>query len=126
MTDIRIIPTAKNALTVSIEGQGPSTAVPRDAIAGRVISVRSGEPVTDAVIRLDLGDRLVHVDSPGRFAFPPLPQGRYRVTVMSWTSGSAADSVTLGFDGLRIVAALARYTGDIGCMMPVRRPSNER
>jgi hypothetical protein len=72
MTDIRIIPTAKNALTVSIEGQGPSTAVPRDAIAGRVISVRSGEPVTDAVIRLDPGDRFVHVDS-GRFAFPPLP-----------------------------------------------------
>ena len=61
-----------------------------------------------------------------RFAFPPLPQGRYRVTVMSWTRGSAADSVTLGFDGLRIIAALARYTGDIGCTMPVRPPSNER
>ena len=45
---------------------------------------------------------------------------------MSLTNGSVADSVTLGFDGLRIVAALARYTGDIVCTMPVRQPSNER
>jgi hypothetical protein len=108
------------------QGQDPSTAVLRDAIVGRVISVGNGEPVTDAVIRLDPGDHLVRVDSTGRFAFPPLPQGRYRVNVMSSTSGSAADSVTLGFDGLRIVAALARYTGDIVCEMPVRKPSNER
>jgi hypothetical protein len=41
-------------------------------------------------------------------------------------SGSVADSVTLGFDGLRIIAALARHTGDIACTMPVRKPSNER
>lgn len=108
------------------EGQGPSIPVLRDAIVGRVISVRNGEPATDAVIRLDPGDHLTHVDSTGRFAFRPLPQGRYRVNVMSWTSGSAADSVTLGFDGLRIVAALARYTGDIVCIAPMRQPSKER
>ena len=108
------------------QGQGPSTSVARDAVVGRVIAVRNGEPVTDAVIRLDPGDHLAHVDSGGRFAFRPLPQGRYRVSVMSWTRGSAVDSVTLGFDGLRIVASLAAPTGDIGCTLPMRQPSNER
>ncbi len=80
----------------------------------------------DAVVRLDPGDHLIHADSTGRFAFGPLPQGRYRVNVMSWTTGSAADSVTLGFDGLRIVAALSGHTGDIVCIMPARKPPNER
>lgn len=108
------------------QGQGPSTTVLRDAIVGRVFSVRNGEPVTDAVVRLDPGDHLIRVDSTGRFAFGPLPEGRYRVNVMSWTSGSAADSVTLGFDGLRILAALAQYTGDIACTMPARQPSSPR
>jgi len=108
------------------QGQGPATPVPRDAIVGRVISVRNGEPVVDAVIRLDPGNHFARADSTGRFTFPPLPQGRYRVNVMSWTSGSAADSVTLGFDGLRIVAALSRYAGDLICIVPTRQPSNER
>jgi hypothetical protein len=100
------------------QGRGPATRVPRNAIVGRVVAVRDGEPVVGARIRLDPGDHFTQTDSGGRFAFPPLPQGRYRVNVMSLEAGSVADSVTVGFDGLRIVAALTTYRGDIVCTVP--------
>jgi hypothetical protein len=108
------------------EGQGPATPVGRDVVVGRVFAVRSGEPVADARVRLDPGSRFAAADSTGRFAFPAVPQGRYRLTVMSFQSGSVSDSVTIGFDGLRVVAALSNYRGDIICVGPPRKPSNER
>jgi Carboxypeptidase regulatory-like domain len=108
------------------EGQGPATPVGRDVIVGRVFAVRNGEPVADARIRLDPGSRFAVSDGNGRFAFPALPQGRYRMTVMSIRNGSVSDSVTLGFDGLRVVATLSTYRGDIVCTGPAPKPSNGR
>jgi len=108
------------------EGVGPATPAGRDVIVGRVFAVRNGEPMAEARIRLDPGSRFAVSDSNGRFAFPAVPQGRYHVTVMSLGRGSVSDSVTLGFDGLRMVAALATYRGDIVCTVPSRKPSNGR
>ena len=107
-------------------GLGPATPVPRDVIIGRVIAVRNGQGIGGAGIRLDPGNHIVESDKDGRFAFPPLPQGRYTVTVMLLGVGTVADSVTLGFDGLRIVAAISGYRGDVGCDVPAPKSSNER
>ena len=109
------------------QGSGPATRVERDAVVGRVIAVRTGDPIGQAYVRLDPGGHFARSDSSGRFAFPPLPQGRYRVTVYAGIGGgSVSDSVMLGFDGLRLVAAIATHTGDIGCSPPERKPPNDR
>jgi hypothetical protein len=71
----------------------------------------------------------VFSDSAGRFAFRGLTQGRYLLRVgppLTIGAASAVDSVTVGFDGLRVIASLAGYAGDIVCVGIPRQPSNER
>jgi hypothetical protein len=63
-------------------------------------------------------------DTAGRFAVGSLPQGRYELTVFG-RGGAVKDSVTGGFDGLRVVAVLSTHRGDIVCTSR-RQPSNER
>ena len=96
------------------QGRGPATPVGRDGVAGRVIAVRNGEPVLGATVILDPLPRSVKSDSSGRFAFPAVPQGRYRLRIHS-SAGFVSDSVTVGFDGLRVLAALTTHRGDLIC-----------
>jgi hypothetical protein len=111
------------------QGNGPSTSAGGGDLVGRVIAVRDGEGMAGARVRVLPGMRLAATDSAGRFAIHGLPQGRYFVTVVAPPRSGAAsisDSVTIGFDGLRLVASLSSPTGDIVCTTPARQPSNER
>ena len=100
------------------EGSGPSTPAGRGDLVGRVIAVRDGGGLAGAHIRVSPGDQITMTDSAGRFAIRGLRQGRYLLTVVApFSSGarSVRDSITVGFDGLRIVASLSSHTGDIVC-----------
>ena len=55
-----------------------------------------------------------------------LRQGRYELRVGALGFMEAIDSITLGFDGVRALAALTTYRGDIVCTMRARKPSHER
>ena len=106
------------------QGTGPATPAGRGDLVGRVISARDGDGLADAHVRVMPGLRIATTDSAGRFAFRALPQGRYEVTVFG-RGDAVKDSVTVGLDGLRVVAVLSSHTGDIVCTS-LRQPSNER
>jgi len=111
------------------QGTGAGTFAGRGDLVGRVFAVRDGAPVVGAVVRISPHAHLVFTDSAGRFAIRGLPQGRYLLRIgppLTMGAASAEDSVTIGFDGLRINASLAGYRGDIVCTGPSRQPSNER
>jgi Carboxypeptidase regulatory-like domain len=94
-----------------------------------VIGARDGEGLPDSHVRVMPEFRLTTTDSTGRFAFRGLPQGRYQVAVFAPPGSSAISiyvSVTVGFDGLRVVAVLSAHTGDIVCISTPRQPSDER
>ena len=100
------------------EGIGPATPANGGDLVGRVIAARDGEGMPGARVVVRPANRVAITDSGGRFAIRALKQGRYLITVLSsLESGarSASDSVTVGFDGLRIVAALSTHRGDIVC-----------
>jgi hypothetical protein len=110
-------------------GSGPAAAAGPGDLVGRVLGARNGEGLVGAHVRVMPGMRLTLTDSTGRFAFRSLPQGRYHVTVFAPPGSSATsvnDSVTVGFDGLRMIAVLSAHTGDIVCVGIPRQPSNER
>jgi hypothetical protein len=111
------------------QGSGPAATAGRGDLVGRVIGARDGEGLAGAHVRVMPEFRLTTTDSTGRFAIRGLPQGRYQVTVFAPPGSSAMavyDSVTVGFDGLRVVAVLSAHTGDIVCVSTPRQPSNER
>jgi hypothetical protein len=101
---------------------GDYAALGRDELAGRVVWVRGGLAVANARILVSPNTRYVLSDSAGRFSMRGLPQGRYLVRIGALGSLEAADSITLGFDGIQIVAALAQYRGDISCTGPAKPP----
>lgn len=85
-------------------------------VAGRVLSVDDAKPIANAVISLTPGGRSVESDSAGRFDLLGVTQGRYLLQVVASGSNGVADSVTVGFDGIRIVAVLGFYVpADIAC-----------
>jgi hypothetical protein len=107
-----------------VDTRGP---IGRDELAGRVVWVQTGEAVSNARISLNPGEHYTVSDSTGRFSLRGLAQGHYLLRVAGPAAVAATDSITVGFDGALVVAALARYRpGDIGCSSPVRKPSNER
>lgn len=108
------------------EGVGRAEPVSRDEIVVRVVSVRSGQPIPNARVLWNPGGRWVLTDSSGIAHIRSSRQGRYQLRVAALGFGEVADSLTLGFDGLRVVAALTTYRGDILCTPQSRRPSNER
>jgi hypothetical protein len=75
------------------------------------------------------GNHTTRSDSAGVFQFLGLRTGRYFLSIHAIGYSAVADSVTLGFDGLYVFAAIARpVVGDLVCIVPtpVRQPSNER
>jgi hypothetical protein len=111
------------------QGIGPATPAGGGDLVGRVFALRDGTPVVGARVHVAPGARGAVTDSAGRFAIRGLVQGRYYVRVsppLTMGTSSAEDSVTVGFDGLRVIAALAGYRGDIVCTGHARQPSNER
>lgn len=96
---------------------------------GRVLGVANLQPIRSAGIRLEPGGQLVLSDSLGLFQFTNIPNGQYLLRVMAIGYPVLADSITLGADGLVVVAILARPPGDIGISCPdtsLRRPPNVR
>jgi hypothetical protein len=102
-----------------------------DGLTGHVVRLRDLKPVQSATITLDPGRHFVTSDSGGRFQFAGLPNGRYLLRVRAIGYAQLADSITLGGDGLVVLAAIAQPRGDIGISCPPgsarsRRPPNER
>jgi hypothetical protein len=91
-------------------------------MAGLVVSVQSGAPLAHAYVTVEPGRRAFSTDSAGRFQVPALPNGRYFVRVRFVGHEEAHDSVTYGYGGLRLVAALAHGMGivDIVCTAAAR------
>lgn len=81
----------------------------RSRLSGRVLDHLTGDPVRDATITL-VGTQLVQTSRhDGRFAFSPLPVGRYVLRVRHVSFRDFADSVRLGAESntevtVRVVA----------------------
>jgi hypothetical protein len=87
-------------------------------VSGRVVSVHDGVPFEHALVRLTPGRHSVQTDRGGSFRLAGLQGGRYYLEVLAVGKVKAADSVTVGDDGLYVLAAIASYTGDISCVRP--------
>jgi hypothetical protein len=102
----------------------------RDTLKGRVVRVRDLGPVTFGVVRLEPGNAYAVLDSAGSFRFSRVHPGRYFVRVQAGGYPEATDSITVGQDGLFILASVGAYRGDIviTCPQPAasRKPSNQR
>lgn len=104
----------------------PAAPLARDELFVRVVSARTGQPIPKARVLWNPGGRWVLTDSTGTVHIRSVKQGRYELRVGALGFMEATDSITLGFDGLRVLAALTTYRGDIICTMPARKPSNGR
>lgn len=87
-------------------------------LRGRVVSVRDGRPRADATVWLRPGGREARTDGAGTFELRRLRGGRYEVEVRATGGVPAVDSITVGDDGVDVLAAIADYT--IGLMTCVR------
>jgi len=101
-----------------------------NALKGRVIGLRDLRPVTSGVVRLEPGTFTASLDSSGAFQFSQIRPGRYLIRVQGYPYLEAKDSITVGQDGLFVLAAMAARTPDIMLVcpsrVPARKPSNER
>lgn len=87
-------------------------------IHGRVVGLPGGAALPSVGVRLNAGRLITSTDKSGFFEFPRLPAGRYLLEVLPLGRIPAADSVTVGDNGLEVVAVVASYTGDIVCIRP--------
>lgn len=73
--------------------------------------------ITQTPSTLDPGSLHATPNSAGRFALSGVPQGRYFLRVRAIGYASVADSITVGTDGLVVLAVIAEPPGDIeiGC-----------
>ena len=86
------------------------------AFRGRVVNI-AAVPIVGALVRLDPGNHLTGTDSLGEFRFAGVPRGRYLMVAELIGFVQAADSVTFGEHGVRVLAALAPLEpGLIGCV----------
>ena len=79
-------------------------------LRGRVVWARTLKPIAMGVARLDPGNYRAVPDANGAFRFTNVPTGRYLLSVTGGNGPSAADSVTLGKDGLFVLASMAELT----------------
>jgi hypothetical protein len=114
----------ESGLTQSREGIAP---LRRNELLVRVISVQTGRPMAGARLSLSPGEHWALTDSTGVAEVQSLRQGRYQLRVGAPGVMPVIDSITVGFDGLRVLVAVTfLQAGDFGCPAPVRKPSNER
>jgi len=105
---------------------GSNGALPGDELFVQVVAVRELQPIAHARVFWSPGDRYLLTDSTGTVHIRSLRQGRYQLRVGAIGFMEATDSITLGFDGLRVVAVLTSVPfGDVVCTS-VRKPSNVR
>ena len=113
-------------------------------VVGREFDGSTAEPLPETSVRLDLasdtagldssvygdnrgvrtiyrhqglGRHRTRSDSAGGFEIAGVVSGQYRITVGS-AGRVAQDTLTVGGSGIRIFAALARWDGDIVCVVP--------
>ena len=108
-----------------------SAARPAGGIFGHILRLRDRTPITSAFITLEPGAFLGYADNAGAFEIHGVPNGRYLLRIQATGAVTVADSLTLGADGLVVLAVIAYPPGDIGISCPVRsaparRPPNDR
>lgn len=96
------------------------------SVIGHVVLLHNLQPVPSARVTLEPGAFLTMTDRAGRFQLGGAPNGRYLIRVRALGRGTVADSVTLGADGLVVLAALAQPAGDIGITCPTRSAPSRR
>jgi hypothetical protein len=112
-----------------------SSGPPRSSIAweggtatrelrGRVVRLRTGEPMPRALIRVEPGRHGALADSSGGFRIAGLTPGTYEVRVLHIGFVEARDSVTIGDDGLQLLAVIA--VPDVGLRECVVGPKPPR
>jgi hypothetical protein len=97
------------------------------SLVGRVLRLRNQQPIRSAAVTLEPGGLRTVSDSLGKFQFAGAPNGRYLLRVRALGNGEVKDSVTLGADGLVVLAVLADSPPDFGISCPTppaptRRP----
>jgi hypothetical protein len=92
-------------------------------LRGRVVAVGSGAPLAHALVRLEPGDHGATSDSGGVFHLSNVPGGRYHLRVLHIGLPAAETWVTVGEEGLTVLAALPLPPGDlVACLRPAPRP----
>ena len=100
-------------------------------VFGHILRLRDRSPITTAFITLEPGAFQAYADNAGSFEIHGAPNGRYLLRIQATGAVTVADSITLGADGLVVLAVVAYPPGDIGITCPVRsapvrRPPNGR
>ena len=79
------------------------------------------KPTQSANVSPESGRSVATSDSLGRFELRGIPNGRYRLRIRAISHRELADSITLGANGLVVLAVLASPPGDIGISCPPGR-----
>lgn len=100
-------------------------------IEGHIVRLRDLQPIRYGSVNLEPGTVRTLSDSANHFAIKKVPSGRYLLRVRALGFPQVADSITLGADGLVVLAALSDPQGDIAITCPTRsvpsrRPPNGR
>jgi len=100
-------------------------------LIGHILRLRDLQPIQRAYVTLEPGGFGASSDTVGRFQFTGAPNGRYLLRVRAIGHAAVTDSITLGADGLVVLAVLSEPLGDFGITCPTppapsRRPPNER
>ena len=77
-------------------------------VAGRVVATESGAGLPSVGILLEPGRFVTSTAADGGFHLRNIPPGRYVVRVMLMGRMEARDSVTVGREGIALVAALSK------------------
>jgi Carboxypeptidase regulatory-like domain len=85
------------------------------SLLGRVAQIANTAPIRQALVRVEPGGHVAQPDDNGFFRFIGIGTGRYIVRVQALGYESVADSITIGQDGLNIIAAMARFSGETKC-----------
>jgi len=81
--------------------------VPTRSLAGRVVSVKTGNPISGAAVQLTPA-RTVYSDSIGRFRFDSIVPGKYGLVIRALAYGAARDTIEIApVAGAEVLAALA-------------------
>ena len=95
-------------------------------IVGRIVRLRDLQPIRSGLVNLEPGTARTLTDSAGHFEINRVPNGRYLLRVRALGFPQLTDSITLGADGLVVLAALSEPRGDIAITCPTRSPPSRR